>query len=338
MKQICIAALCILTALCAQPLSAAQNTKPPLKVGLVTGMSGKDDSSFTLMQQAGLAIAHAKHNIEYKVLSPAQVSDQEPLLQQLAEQKFDMVIAGEGYNMKDPVNKLASQFPDTHFVILDHPAASYPDNVTSITFRQNEASYLAGALAAYASPDAPLGFLGASSFPIINDFRIGFEAGAKRINPNAQFIVTYLGQPSEEFNPFNSPGKAAQLAKNMYDSGVQVIFAVAANSNQGVFDVAKETRKQVIGVDSDQDAKVPGQVLTSVMKRLDIAVLFAVEKMLAGALKNRNYSLGLKENGVSLTPMIYTGALFSDLKLRQLKVLRHEISTGRTEVPTAMNE
>lgn len=150
-------------------------------------------------------------------------------------------------------------------------------------------------------------------------------------------VTEYLGQLSGPENPFNAPEKGREIAGELYERGVDVLFAVAAASNKGIFEAARQARQLAIGVDADQDHLMPGTILTSVMKRQDTAIVFLIGEVLGGRLENRNYTMGLEEGGISLSPMTYTGEMVGKLRQRRIKVLAHKIVQGSILVPTTMD-
>lgn len=318
------------------PLALAHSDHGPL-FGLATGLGDIEDDSYNDMLYNGMVLARATYGIRYLVETPRREQDDIPIMESLINRGCKAIIAGGGYHMIKPVEVLAKKYPDVTFVLMDDVAISYPPNVASVTFRQNEGSFLAGALAALSSKEKRIAFLGAEDLPIINDFFVGYEAGAKHVAPEVVLDVAYVAQGVQiDLNPYDAPKRSEELARELYDAGSEVIFAVAAGSNKGVFAAAKERQRFAIGVDSDQDHLAKGYVLTSMLKRLDSATMLMVRKILDGELQNRNYSLGLKEGGVGLTHMTYTRMLIPEHVLRTIMSLRGEIEAGLIAVPTTM--
>lgn len=321
------------------PAQAASAPKPERPLfGLALGSGSLEDNSFNQMQLSGMRLARPKFGVDYLVEKPASMADNERALRYLIEQGATVIICGGGWHMKGPADTLAREFPHVFFIILDDTAVEYLPNVASVTFRQNEGSYLVGALSAIVSKSDHVCFIGASDFNVINDFQVGFEAGVQRIAPQARLDVAYIdAHPEAEGKiPFDLPEVAEAMAEQMYADGCEVIYAVAAGSNRGVFNAAVRAGAFAVGVDSDQDSMAPGFVLTSMMKRLDKAILFIVEKALDGTLANEAYSLGLKEGGVALSPMTYTAPLVDDVEMRRVRYLRHLIERGELDVPSAI--
>lgn len=326
-----LAAFLMLMAPCRAP---AEDT--PL-FGLATGLGSIGDDSYNDMLYNGMVLARAKLDVSYLVETPRSVEDDIPIMEALISRGCSVVIAGGGYHMIEPVQILSAKYPEVTFVLMDDVAASYPPNVASVTFRQNEGSFLAGALAALVSETGRIGFLGAADIPVINDFLVGYRAGARHVRPEIVLDVAYISEVlGADGNPFEAPQQGRDLAQELYGKGCDVVFSVAAGSNKGVFQAAKASQAFAIGVDSDQDHMAKGYVLTSMLKRLDTAILLMVEKILDGTLKNRNFSLGLKEDGVGLSNMTYTRMLIPRSVQQTLAILEQEIVAGEITVPTTM--
>jgi basic membrane protein A len=224
---------------------------------------------------------------------------------------FDVVIVG-GFAVTAIVQRLAPQFPQTRFIVFD-ATVDYAKcgcaNVHSLRFRQNEGAYLAGFLAARivqqanATPAPPLGVVGGMQIPVIDDFIVGFTAGAQAAALGARVTRQYV-------NSFTDPATAKEIAKALYGQGVALIFHAAAGSGQGVIEAAAEAGRLAIGVDSDQYAifkqanpERARVIVTSVMKNVDVAIRRALEAHRDGRLAYGHVeSLGLAEGGVSLAP------------------------------------
>ncbi|MFW5837702.1 MAG: BMP family lipoprotein, partial [Desulfovibrionaceae bacterium] len=202
-------------------------------------------------------------------------------------------------------------------------------------FAQNEASYLAGTLAAIMSKTGAIGFLGAVKNKDIEDFLAGYQAGARQARKRIRIETAWLEEAAQDLSPFAAPDAARKAALAMYAKGCDIIFAVAAGSNIGVFEAARKTGNFAIGVDQDQDHMAPGYVLTSVVKRLDLAVFTMLRDILANRFQNKIHVMDLDSGAVGLSPMRYTKVLVPDETLRTLEQLKQAINAGRIHVPTA---
>lgn len=318
------------------PGSAAKQQPAPL-FGLATGLGGIEDDSYNDMLYNGMVLARAKLGIQYLVETPERVEDDVPIMESLISRGCRVIIAGGGYHMIEPVEILSRKHPDVVFVLMDDVAASYPENVASVTFRQNEGSFLVGALAALLSETGRIAFLGAADLPVINDFLVGYQQGATHVRQGVNVTEAFIANSLKAGgNPFEAPVMAESLASQLYEADHDVIFAVAAGSNRGVFHAASDYQTFAIGVDSDQDHMAKGYILTSMLKRLDRAIVLMVQKILEGTLENRNYSLGLKEDGVGLSSMTYTRMLIPSQVQQRIDILRQEIEAGEIKVRTTM--
>jgi basic membrane protein A len=191
------------------------------------------------------------------------------------------------------VQKVAKEFPKVRFVLIDGVAPGA--NVNSITFKEEEGSYLVGVAGAMASKSKKLGFIGGIDIPLIRTFACGYTQGAKAVNPKAEIFSNMVGTTAAAWN---DPAKGGELARSQFDRGVDVVFAVAGGSGMGTLQTAKEKGKLAIGVDSNQNALYPGSILTSMVKRVDNAVYDAFTQVKNGTWKAGVTAKGLKEGGV----------------------------------------
>lgn len=305
---------------------------PPV-VGMAVGRTGPGDHAYNDMLIMGGRLINKKYGVDFHVGVP-EAEGEEAALRGLVEQGCSLVFAGSAY-YREAVDKLALEFPGTHFVLFDGMAKRYLKNVSSVTFRSSEASFLAGVLAARISRTQSVCIVGGQKFPAIVDFIVGFEAGALYAKPQIGVTVRYFQEASEDFNPWDAPEVGERLAAELVETkNCDVIFGVAGSSNRGVFKVVEKKGIYAMGVDSDQDFLAPGYILTSVMKRCDTAVVRLTGFFIEQRLKNRNYSFGLAEYGVGLSPMTYTLPLVDKETLITLDKLRFAIAGGKVQVPS----
>jgi len=291
-----------------------EDQKESLKVGIVLSSGGKGDKSFNDSAIRGLERAKEDFDIEYKYIEPKQVSAAEKGLRFLAQNGYDLVI-GVGFMQQDAVDKVSKEFPDTKFALIDSVVER--DNVVSLTFKEHQGSFLAGALSALLTThdevkgineEKVVGFLGGMNMPLIHKFELGYTSGVDYINEqegiNVKVKVAYAGTSPDAFN---NPAKGKEIALSQYNAGADIIYHASGGTGGGLFKAAAKQGKYAIGVDSDQDWVQPGFVLTSMLKRVDNAVYQTVK-----AVKNDNFEsgvqeFGLKENGVGLTPLTGVG-------------------------------
>lgn len=269
----------------------------PFKVGLVFDVGGRGDKSFNDSAYRGLERAKEKLGIQFDTLEPADPSDRENALRQFASADYDLVI-GVGFMFTDDINRVAKAFPGKHFACVDYShdgAKPVPDNIVGLKFREQEASYLAGALAALTSKSKTIGFVGGMDVPLIHKFEAGYRAGAAWADPKVKVLAAYAGVTPEAFK---DPAKGKEIALSQYDRGADVIFHASGSTGLGVFEAAREKKALAIGVDSDQYKEAPGFILSSVTKTADGAVFQAIALGQKGKFQRGIVEAGLKEKGV----------------------------------------
>jgi len=305
----------------------AQSGQAEFRVGLVLDRGGKDDRSFNSSAYEGGREAEKKLGIHLKFVEASDDNSYETLLRAFAERHYDLII-GVGFAQKEAVKKTAQEFPQTHFAIVDSEVDA--PNVQSLLFEEHEGAYLVGAIAALTSKTGKIGFVGGMDVPLIHRFALGYEAGAKKINPQLTVTVNYVGITSEAWN---NPPKGKELALSQYDSGVDVIFAAAGASGLGVFDAAEEKQKFAIGVDSNQDWTKPGLILTSMLKRVDQAVFAAIAEAKAGKFTGGVRRFGLANQGIDYSYDSYNAKILTEPVRHRVDELKQEIIAGKIHVP-----
>jgi basic membrane protein A and related proteins len=208
-----------------------------------------------------------------------------------------------------------------------------PANLAALKFREEEGSFLVGALAALVSKTKKVGFVGGMNFPLIHKFEAGYKAGVKHVCPQCTVISQYAGVTPEAFR---NPGRGKELALSQYQQGVDIIYHASGSTGLGVFEAARQTGKLAIGVDADQHDEAPGFILTSMVKGVDVAVHEAVRWAKDGTFKGGYYELGLKENGVGYVYDDRNRALIPDAVHARVEALRQEVIAGRIRVPKTL--
>ena len=308
------------------------------KVGLVFDIGGRGDKSFNDSAAAGLDKAKTDFGIQTKDLSPASGGEnREELLRLLTTDGYPLVFA-IGFAFADSVTAVAKENPNTQYAQIDS-VVDLP-NVASLTFAEEQGSYLVGAAAALKSKTGTIGFVGGVDTPLIKKFEAGFTAGAKKIKPDIQIQVKYLTQPPD-FSGFSDPAKGKEAALGMYSNGADIVYHAAGGSGTGVFQAAKDTSAKGtkvwgIGVDSDQyqsvgDPSLQPFILTSMEKHVNVAVYNAIQDFVNGKLKvGANTVFDLKNDGVGYST---SGGFVDDIK-SQLDALKQQIIDGKITVPT----
>ncbi len=306
---------------------AVQSARAEFRVGLVLDRGGKDDKSFNAAAYEGATEAKKKLGIYLKYVEASDDNAFEPMMRAFAQKKFDLII-GIGFAQKEAIQKVAAQFPQTHFALVDSQVDA--PNVRSLMFEEHEGAYIIGAIAAMTSKTGKVGFVGGMDVPLIRRFAMGYEAGAKKINPDIAVPANYCGVTSEAWN---NPPKGKELALAQYDAGADIIFAAAGASGLGVFDAAEERKKFAIGVDSNQDWVKPGFILTSMLKRVDLAVFNVIEQARAGKFTAGLKRFGLADKGVDYAVDQHNEKILPESVRKRADELKAEIIAGKIVVP-----
>ena len=302
------------------------------RVGLVFDVGGRGDKSFNDAADRGLTRAKQELGAQVEVMEPGQGADREAALRQLAARKLD-VIFGVGFLFTEDINRLAADFPAQRFACVDYtvtPGKAVPPNVVALKFKEEEGSFLVGALAALVSKSPRLGFVGGMEIPLIHKFRAGYAAGARHVRPDAEVLVTFAGVTGEAFA---NPGKGKELALSLYGKGVDVIYHASGSTGLGVFEAARAQKRLAIGVDSDQWAEAPGVVLTSMVKQVDTAVLETIRAVKEGRFQGGVRELDLKSGGVDYVYNQDNKPLIPDDVRQRVEALRAQIIAGTITVP-----
>jgi len=308
-----------------------------IKVGLVFDVGGRGDQSFNDAAYAGLTRAMAelgipKENVEY--IEPGEGGDRESALRQLASGPYD-VIFGIGFLFSDDVLAVAKDFPAKKFACVDMnlpDGGLLPANVVALKFREEEGSYLVGALSALVSKTHKLGFVGGMQIPLIKKFEAGYVAGAHKIDPQTGVDVKYAGVDG---GAFKNPTKGKELALAIYNGGADIIYHASGSTGLGVFEAAREKNRLAIGVDSDQESAMPGHVLTSMIKRVDVAVFNTIKDTKDGTFPGgQAHVFGLKDGGVDYVYDDKNKALIPDDVHARVEALRADIVSGAIVVPS----
>jgi basic membrane protein A len=367
LARICLIAALALSACKKDPAPSPDAPKPPkgLTVGLVTDVGGRGDQSFNDSALRGLeAWSAGQKSVDgkYVALSPEErkasvpaelearivplgikpivvqskaQEDYQPNLQLIVDQGADLTV-GTGFMLENAVETVARQNPGSKFLLIDSPildAKGAPQplpNVRTVVFKEEEGSFLVGALAGLVAKDK-VGFVGGMEIPLIKKFEAGFRAGVKTTNPKATVLVQYTGS-------FDNVAHGKQAAQDLVSKGCEVVFHAAGSDGNGVIQAIKEARAAgknvfVIGVDSDQSHVAPEAVLTSMVKRVDLAVWQAVSDLKAGAFTAGDVTMGLKEGGVTYAP-VRVEVPEKAAVLEKVEALRAKVVAGEVKVPS----
>jgi basic membrane protein A len=294
---------------------------------IVYDMGGKFDKSFNEAAFRGAERwkkETGKPFIDFEISNEAQ---REQALRRMAERGANPVIA-IGFSQGSSVERVAKDFPKQQFAIID--AVVKQPNVESVVFKEHEGSFLVGMMAALASKSGKVGFVGGMDIPLIRRFQCGYEQGAKHANPKVEVASAMTGTTSAAWN---DPTRGAELAKSQFARGVDVVFAAAGGTGVGVYQAAKDNGKLAIGVDSNQNHLHPGTMLTSMVKRVDVAVFNASNKVTPGVTV-----LGLKEGGVDYALDEHNAKLVPAAMKAKVDAAKADIIAGRIKVADYMTD
>ena len=307
-------------------------------VGIVFDVGGRGDKSFNDGAYVGAEKAERELGARVRFIEPGEGSDREAGLRLLAAEGMDIVI-GVGFIFTDDLTQLAREYPNVKFAGVDYAVQTDaqgnviqpPPNLAALKFREEEGSFLVGALSALVGGSKRLGFVGGMDIPLIHKFEAGFRAGVKHECPDCTVIAQYAGVTPEAFR---NPGRGKELALSQYQSGVNIIFHASGSTGLGVFEAARSSRKLAIGVDADQYAEAPGFILTSMVKGVDAAVFDAIRRAKDGSFKGGIYQFGLAEGGVGYVYDENNRKLIPDAVRARLDALQADIVAGKIDVPS----
>lgn len=347
-KNLLVVVLVIILGLC---LSSTVFAEAPLLVGLVFDIGGKGDKSFNDSASRGLAWAAADFNIKRIELEPGVDADREVNLRNLAMIGYDVII-GVGFLFTDAISTVSDEFPDTKFAIVDGFIPDKP-NVMSLLFPEPHGSYLVGMIAgmkALEDGKDTVGFVGGMDIPLIRGFEAGYIAGVKDVFPECKVLSAYAGDTPVAFA---DPVKGKELALSQYDNGAWIIYHASGLTGAGVFEAAKERKKYVIGVDSNQNymgfIEETGESfgLTSMLKQVDVSIYLAIKAAVEGTFKGGIEVFGL-DRTVTIGDTTYAGVgyaidkynedLVSAEMIAKVEEAKAKIISGEIVVPTEVTK
>ncbi|MBL8330059.1 MAG: BMP family ABC transporter substrate-binding protein [Rubrivivax sp.] len=289
---------------------------------VIFDMGGKFDKSFNEAAFNGAEqwkkANPGKTYLEFEI---ANATQREQALRRMAERGASPIVA-IGFSQGSAVEKVAKEFPKLQFAIIDF-VVNLP-NVQSIVFNEHEGSFLVGMMAAMASKTGKVGFIGGMDIPLIRKFQCGYEQGAKFANGKIEVSANMTGTTPAAWN---DPARGSELAKAQFAKGVDVVFAAAGGTGTGVYQAAKDAGKLAIGVDSNQNHLQPGTMLTSMVKRVDVAVANAFAGVKPGLT-----TMGLKENGVDAAMDQHNARLVTPEMKARVDAARADIISGKIKV------
>jgi basic membrane protein A len=317
----------------------ARSAEPPphgphqnVRVGLVFDVGGRGDKSFNDAAYFGVARAAAELGVQIELLEPTGAEDREAAMRLFAARGFDLII-GVGFIFSTDINVVATAFPRARFACIDYSPpmeGTIPSNVAGLTFREEEGSFLVGAVAGLVTKSRHVGFVGGMDIPLIHKFEAGYRAGTTAVCPTCIVHSAYAGTTPEAFR---DPVKGKALAVAQISQGADVLYHAAGTTGHGVFEACRDMGAKAVGVDSDQHEEMPGTVITSMIKRADVAVFETVKAVAEGRFQGGLRSFGLAEDGVGyVSEGPHAEAITPEVRARVAE-LAARIKKGEIAVP-----
>jgi basic membrane protein A len=292
---------------------------------IIYDMGGKFDKSFNEAAYKGMEQWKKETGKKYLEFEVTNESQREQSVRRMAEKGASPIIS-VGFSQASAVEKVAKEFPKLNFVIVDM-VVELP-NVQSVVFKEQEGSFLVGTMAVLASKTGKVGFVGGMDIPLIRKFECGYEQGAKFANAKVEVFQNMTGTTGAAWN---DPARGGELAKAQFAKGADVVFAAAGGTGTGVYQAAKDSGKLAIGVDSNQNHLQPGTMLTSMLKRVDVAV-YNVSKTFKPGIT----VLGLKEGGVDYAMDEHNAKLVTAEMKKKVEAAKADIISGKIKVADYM--
>jgi len=303
-----------------------------VKPALVYGTGGKFDKSFNEAAFAGAEKFKAETGIDYRDFEPTGDTQGEQAIRNFASRGYNPVVA-VSFAWTSAIEKVAAEFPDTKFVLVDSVVEK--PNVRSVVYAEHEGSYLVGVLAGMASKSGKIGFVGGMDIPLIRKFECGYEQGARAANPKIEVFQNMTGTTGAAWN---DPVRGGELTKSQIDQGADVVYAAAGATGLGVLQTAADNKKLSIGVDSNQNHLHPGSVLTSMVKRVDLAVYNAYADAKGDKFTGGIVAMGVKDDGVAWALDDNNKALITPEMKAAVDKAKADIISGAVKVHDYMSD
>lgn len=301
-----------------------------IKPAVIYDLGGKFDKSFNEGVFNGATKFSKDTGVPFRDLELQNEAQREQSLRKFAKDGFTPILV-PGFSWATALAKVADEFPKTDFAIIDMVVDK--PNVASLLFRADEGSYLVGVIAAKTSKTGKVGFVGGMDIPLIHDFECGYAQGVKSVSAGDSVIMNMTGT---DFHAWNDPVKGGELAKSQMDQGADIVYAAAGATGQGVLKAAADAGKFGIGVDSDQDNLFPGKVLTSMLKRVDVATYEIFKSAKEGTFKGGVKVFGVKEGGVGFAEDEWNKAVLSAEAKAAAEAAKADIISGKVQVHSFM--
>lgn len=313
------------------PTARARAEEPKARVGLVFDVGGRGDKSFNDAAYLGVSRAERELGVEVSYLEPSSTEDREAALRLFAARGMDIVI-GVGFIFSSDIDQVARAYPKVRFAGVDYAPGpnGIPPNVSALAFREEEGAFLVGAVAGLLSKSGHVGFVGGMSGPLIRKFEAGYGAGVTAACEKCVVHAAYAGTTPDAFR---DPAKGKALANAQVAAGSDVIFHASGSTGHGVFEAAHDAKAFAIGVDADQYDEMPGTVVTSMVKRGDVAVFETVRAVVERRFEGGMKVFGLADQGLDYVHEGPHAAGIPDDVKKKVEALRAEIIAGTIKVP-----
>ncbi|HML69467.1 MAG TPA: BMP family ABC transporter substrate-binding protein [Clostridia bacterium] len=335
--------LCSMATACAPGAATTPaNGGSAKKAACILGVGGLGDQSYNDLVYSGMKKAESELGISFDYAEPKQISEFELIMRDMASSGQYSVIVCVGFDQVDPLTKVAPEFPDQKFALIDGVVEGA--NIANYTCMEEEGSFLVGALAGLMKKNAAaysvadnntIGFIAAMEIPLLVKFNAGYQAGAKFVNPDINVLTDYVGGN----NPFSDTTTAKEIALTQNSKGADIIYHAAGGSGLGVFQAAAEQNFKAIGVNSNQNVLDPDHIVASMLKRVDTAAFEIVKAACVdGNLAvGSTIVLGVKDDGVGYT-LEGSNIKVSDEDVAIIEGLRAKIADGTLVIPTTLEE
>lgn len=319
---------------CSGKKKAAASNPDAYKVGLVFDVGGRGDKSFNDSAYNGLELAKKKLGIDFDYIEPqGEGADREAALRQMAADPDVKLVIGVGLLFTEDITAIAKDFPNKKFACIDYnpqPGTTIPSNLSGIVFEEKKGSFLAGALAAMESKTGTIGFIGGMDSNIIRKFESGYIEGARYVKPDIKIISGFIGMTG---SAFNDPAKGKELALGQYSRGADIIYQAAGASGLGVIEAAREEGKKVICTDMALEWPAPANMLTSINKKIDKAVVTTIDDAMHGRFQGgRQRLFGFDGRYTDYVWNSDTAKLITPAVHERIEKIRQDILDGKITV------
>jgi basic membrane protein A and related proteins len=300
------------------------------RVALVFDVGGRGDKSFNDAAYAGIVRAEQSLPVQITYVEPSSSEDRESALRLFAARGYDLIL-GIGFIFSSDIDVVAQDYPRLKFGCIDYFARGpIPPNVAALAFREEEGSFLVGALAGLTSLTHKVGFVGGMTGPLIRRFEVGYAAGVHAVCKECVVESAYVGATPEAYH---DPARGKALAAAQFQNGVDTVYHASGATGHGIFEAAREANARAIGVDSDQHDEMPGVVLSSMIKRVDVAVFETIASVVADKFVGGTRVFGLRDNGVDYVHEGEHARAIAPAVRARIAELREDVIAGRVVVP-----